>query len=166
MTNAWTRALVQAAMDDDQWADLVEDCDPVLLASELKRIISDIGRQEQMRNAGLALARTEASAEDYETARRGFLAWRRSIARVVPKLRERANQIRPAAQQIHDRAQLDRRNLVILAKRIWLWEEGLEDRLEYALDECHISEATSPDGKKTLRQLIDELRADGTVLRP
>lgn len=173
MTTAWAQDLVRNAMaPDDEWAVFAEHHNPVVLVSEMKRVIADIGQQEHHRAQGLGLLRDDPIAVangDYETARRGHRIWKRSIAQVIPRLRQRIADLQPQAQALVDAHQADRRSLVVLAKRIWLWEEGLEDDgLDDALDDVTISEGAGDlvFDRKTLRDLIGEFLENGQEINP
>lgn len=169
--NAWSRQLVAATFDDERWAEVLEDHDPVFLATELKRVIRDIGQQEQLRLQGLAQTRTdpEVNDDEYEATRRNLAAWKRSVARVRASIGKRLADVQPRAQDIIDAHQADRRSLVILAKRLWLWEEGAdEDGLDTALDDCSISDSINDPsaGRKTLRELVLEMLDRNGVIEP
>lgn len=163
-----TRALVRAAFNDDQWTQILDSFNLVSLVATLKRIVADIGQEQARRAAGLSVFKNDpdVTTEQFRGYKANYLAWYRSSTRVKEKLRFRINEMQPRAQAIINAHNADRRALVILAKRIWLWEEGLEDRLDYALDEVAIS-WTADDGyqeRRPLRALIDDIRKrDGEV---
>lgn len=164
--HATTRSdFVHRAMNDDLWAGLLEELGPVALAEQIKRKIASIGQQEQARNSSLAAARTDDSIPDdeYEVMKRGFLTWRRSVARIRTRLQQRLAEIQPEAQALIDAHQADRRALTVLAKRTWLWEEGREDRLEYALDDFTISDGPQLQERITLRDLIERIATQGVI---
>lgn len=164
--SAMSRAMVQATFDEDAWRQVLETHDPVTVVNILKRVLADIGDQEQRRINGLATARVDEFIDDdtYAKIKRDFHLWKRSIAEVRQRLRRRIAEVQPVAQSLRDSHQADRRSLVILAKRIWLWENGLDDRLDYALDDCTISESGEPTmERKTLRELMREIAQQGEV---
>lgn len=162
-----SRAVVRAAFDDGAWSRALDDLGPVAVASILKRVLADIGDQEQHRMHGLSEARDNVmlSDDEYQAVKRNYHLWKRSIAEVRQRVRLRLAEVQPFAQKLIDEHQADRRTLVVLAKRIWLWEEGREDRLEEALDDFTISDTvgdpTQP--RKTLRALVEEIARDGEV---
>lgn len=160
-----SRSLVAAAFEDDEWAEVLSDYDPVAVVSVLKRVLVDIGSQEQRRAQGLAALRHD-SPDDYHSAKLNFHHWKRSVEEVKSRLRLRISEVQPFAQALIDEHQADRRALIVLAKRVWLWEEGREDRLDYALDELTVS-ATVGDPTRPrdrLRDVVERIEAEVGVL--
>lgn len=158
-------ALVRSVMDDADWKVVLEEYGVILMAAELKRVLKQLGQEELLRANGLGAARNDDTVTDeaYDVMKRGLHAWRRSASRIRIKVRERLAEIQPAATALIDAHQGDHRALVVLAKRIWLWEEGKEDRLEEALDQFTIS--NDPEGRTriTLRELVERIAASGPV---
>lgn len=162
------RAIVRATFDQSDWERTVDAIGPAALALTLKKVIKDIGDQEQRWMYGLSEARTDVDVSDdeYDLRKRNFARWKRSTSEVRQAVRKRLKEIQPIAQRLHDEHQADRRSLSILARRLWLWEEGLDDHLDDALDDWTISgsvgDPTHP--RTTLREhVMDILARNGEV---
>lgn len=158
-------SIARDIVDRETWPDLLAELGPVSAAALIRRIIKQIGHQEAARVESLTIARDEPDA-DYEITLRNFKLWRRSTQRLRADLNARLAEIRPTAQTIIDSHQADRRALVVLAKRIWLWEEGLDDQLETTLDAFTISNSADGEDRITLRQLIQNIRDSGAEVTP
>lgn len=160
--------IVDVLRDDAAWIEFLDDHGPVVAMAEIKRLLDDLGQQEQSRIQGIAAAKSDPAVPDeqYEAMKRGLAAWRRRITTVRVGANARLSQVKASATTLIDSAAADRRALVILAKRIWLWEEGLEDRLEDALDDCTISD--DPEGRTriTLRELVKDMQNRGQEITP
>lgn len=167
--SAMSRALVAATFHQDEWEEVLEMYGPLAVVTVLKRVLADIGSQEQKRTQGLAALRFDSgqtSRDDYRNAKRNYHHWKRSIEEVRQRLRLRIAEVQPLAQALVDEHQADRRALVVLAKRVWLWEEGRDDRLDYALDELTVSgsvgDPTRP--RQPLREVVERIEREVGVL--
>lgn len=162
-----TREIVKAAFHDETWLPVLAVHDQADLLQILRRVIADMGSQEQERLAGLSAARTDDEVDDemYDVMHRNYQLWLRSASRVRQKVRYRINEIQPSVQAQIDHHQADRRALVILARRIFAWEEGADDdEMDTALDDVTVSCAPQDpsQGRRTLRSLMEEiLRREG-----
>lgn len=164
-----TGRFVDVIKSDTLWVEFVDEHGPAAAAQELRQLIADLGQQEQRRVAGLAEAKRnpEIDRRLLTAMQRDLGHWRKSASRVRQGAMARLSSVRASAQAAVDAAQADRRSLVILAKRISLWEDGADDDgLDTALDDCTI--ANDPDGhtRVTLRELINQMRNEGQEITP
>lgn len=159
------RAVVEATFDDVVWAAAVNDLGADRALAMLKTVHRDIG--QQMAQAADRMANTRDSDDvddtDYRTARSDYRDWHRRATAIRRSIERRIAEVGPIANSVHDRHQADRRVLLRLAKRIWLWEHGLEDHLTSALDDLDCSYGAG--ARRPLREIVEALAAgSGEVL--
>lgn len=165
-TSAFTRAVVDATFNDVVWAAAVRDLGADKAVAILKGVYADIGLQTQQRAADLANLRESEFVDDQEyfAAKSDYNAWLIRATTIRRSVQKRIKETQPEAQRVHDRHQADRRIVLRLAKRIWLWEQGLPSDLETALDDLDVSHG--PSERRSLRTVVEALveKADGKVL--
>lgn len=168
MTTSYRDWFLDVVTDDARWIEFLDQHGPVLAAAELKRLRRSLGEEEVERNNILRAAADSPHVTDRRLAamRQDHKAWLRGVAKRREQINDRLRYVQASAQALIDAHQSDRRALVVLAKRIWLWEEGREDRLEEALDDFTISDSCDSTRRKTLRDLIEEMLASGTEITP
>lgn len=165
MTSDLTRAVVDAAFDDTTWAAAVRDLGPEQAVAILKGVYADIGLQIHQRAAAMANTRDSDTVDDaeYAAARADYNDWQIRATTIRRTVKRRLAETQPAAQKLVDRHQADRRVLLRLAKRIWLWEQGHTIHgLDTALDDLDCSYGTGD--RRPLRSVVEALAAGGEVL--
>ena len=165
-TSTISRAVVEATFDDRVWAAAVNDLGPERTVTILKQVYKDIGLQVQQRAASMANTRDSDDVDDdeYRAAKADYNDWLRRATTIRRRVSARLSETQPLAQSIHDRHQADRRVVLRLAKRVWLWERGEDHHLETALDDLDCS--LGDRGRRPLREVVDALAAgaNGEVL--
>jgi hypothetical protein len=161
-----TKAVVDASFDDAVWRAAVNELGADKAVAILRGVYGDIGLQVQQRASELANLRDSDTADDseYFAAKDDYNAWLIRANTIRRSVHKRIKETGPEAQRVHQRHQADRRIVLRLAKRIWLWEQGLPSDLETALDDLDVSHG--PSERRPLRQVVEALieKADGKVL--
>lgn len=166
MTFNLAKAVVDATFDDVVWTAAIRDLGADKAVAILKGVYADIGLQIQQRAADLANLRDSDFADDQEyfDAKADYNAWLIKATTIRRSVQKRIKETQPEAQRVHERHQADRRIVLRLAKRIWLWEQGLESDLGTALDDLDVS--YGPSERRSLREVVEALveKAEGKVL--
>lgn len=167
-----TRWLIDAAFRDEaEWQEAIARAGGPETAVEMMRtIVADMGLQEKRRAAELGAIDREHAPGFYADQKRLYLQWERSMIPMKSRLLVRIAELLPAIQDARDLHQQDRRVLVELAKRVYLyeqWENGAhldddEDRILESLDELTISSGNRGE-RITLRELVEEIGKTGPI---
>lgn len=159
-----SRALIDATFDDATWAAALRQLGATQALNMAKAVHDDIGQQMVQRAARLGAVRDDDAISDseYREAKRAQADWHTRATTVRRSLAKRISELKPTVQEERDRAQADRRVLLRLAKRIWLWEQGGAHHLGDALDELDVSYGSEP--RRNLREVVERLAEGGEVL--